>query len=244
MPKPTRISSVAQWFDERLEMIGLPRAFAVCSLAQRMPKVDAAWHKVRLELEEVGLLYDAGEEGDGYLDQIELVVSPIPSFGSAGYIYDSGVSTVHKLVGLEEGVIYLPADTPHVGYMPGNTLTDVIRHEYAHAWFWLEPEFFDAPWFREAFGGRYTDKQKPIEAWRDANSFDHDDAPANWHREFRKEFVSDYAATRIYEDFAESFMHFLRYRRNLDRFKSRPGVYRKLKSIESAVRRARYELGT
>ena len=34
MPKPTRISTISQWFDERLESIGLPRAFAVCSLAQ------------------------------------------------------------------------------------------------------------------------------------------------------------------------------------------------------------------
>jgi len=103
MPKPTRISTISQWFDERLEKIGLPRAFAVCSLAQR-------------------LLYNAGEEGDGYLDQIELVVSPLPSFGSAGFIYDVGVSRIQKLVGIEEGVIYLPADTPQVGYMPGYTL--------------------------------------------------------------------------------------------------------------------------
>ena len=244
MPKPTRISTISQWFDERLEKIGLPRAFAVCSLAQRMPKVDEAWHKVRLELQEVGLLYNAGEEGDGYLDQIELVVSPLPSFGSAGFIYDVGVNRIQKLVGIEEGVIYLPADTPQVGYMPGYTLADVIRHEYAHAWYWLEPKFVDAAWFREAFGGSYLGKQRPIDAWRDSSGEDLDGAPAMWDREFRKEFVSDYAATRFCEDFAETFMYFLRYRRSLNRFRNRPGVYRKLKSIESIVRRARYELGT
>ena len=82
MPKPSHISSVGQWFDERLEMIGLPRAFAVCSLAQRMPKVDAAWHKVRLELEEVGLLYDAGEEGDGYLDPVSYTHLTLPTIYS------------------------------------------------------------------------------------------------------------------------------------------------------------------
>ena len=193
------------------------------SPSQRMPKVDEAWHKVRLELQEVGLLYNAGEEGDGYLDQIELVVSPLPSFGSAGFIYDVGVNRIQKLVGIEEGVIYLPADTPQVGYMPGYTLADVIRHEYAHAWYWLEPKFVDAAWFREAFGGSYLGKQRPIDAWRESSGEDLDGAPATWDREFRKEFVSEYAATRLCEDFAETFMYFLRYRRSLKRFKNRPG---------------------
>lgn len=137
MQKPGRISQVAQWLDERLQMIRLPRAFAVCSLSERMPQVETAWHKVRLELEEIGLLYDAGEEGDGYLDQIELVVSPLPSFGSAGYIYDSGVSPIHKLVGFEEGVIYLPADTPHIGTCQGIlslTLFGTSTHTHGIGW--------------------------------------------------------------------------------------------------------------
>ena len=114
-----------------------------------------------------------------------------------GFIYDVGISRIQKLVGIEAGVIYLPADTPQFGYTPGYTLADVIRHEYAHAWYWLEPEFVDAAWFGDTLGGSYLGKQRPIDAWWDSSGADLDVAPAMWDREFRKEFLSDYAATRF-----------------------------------------------
>jgi len=63
-------------------------------------------------------------------------------------------------------------------------------------------------------------------------------------RSFRDEFVSEYASTLFCEDVAETFMFYLRYRNNLDKFKARSGVYKKLKAIQRAVAQARKELGT
>jgi hypothetical protein len=48
-------------------------------------------------------------------------------------------------------------------------------------------------------------------------------------------FITDYATTNASEDFAETFMFFLKYRRSLDRFANRPAVYRKLRMVERAV---------
>ena len=135
-------------------------------LNQQMPKLNRCWNKVRSELEEVGLLYEPEDEEDGgYLEQIELQVSALPSGDEAGYIFDVGVPLHWKLAGYEEGVIYLPADLPDKAYVPGHTLTDTIRHEYAHAWYWVEPDFVDDIWFQKAFGASYLDKsQSPEEA--------------------------------------------------------------------------------
>ncbi len=58
-----------------------------------------------------------------------------------------------------------------------------------------------------------------------------------------KDFVSDYAATSACEDFAETFMTYLRHRNSLHKFKSRRGVHRKLRAVEKAVKVARSELG-
>ena len=219
-------------------------------LDDRLPEVTAAYNRVRNELCEVGLL----DEGV-YLDQIRLEVSLLPSLGEAGYVYDGDPGLLTKLVGYEEGVIYLPADVPQTAYVPGGTLTDVIRHEFAHAWYWLEPDFFDREWFRDAFSVDY-DIGAPIPRllWEDkllrsrsirkqVKALKTEVAKQNFiAAKFKDEFVSDYAATQACEDFAETFMIYLRYRNSLGRFKKRSGVYRKLRAVEKAVKVARREL--
>jgi len=52
------------------------------NLEDRMPEVDRAFNKVRNELCEIGLLADGV-----YLDQIELQVAWLPSWGETGYVY-------------------------------------------------------------------------------------------------------------------------------------------------------------
>ena len=64
-----------------------------------------------------------------------------------------------------------------------------------------------------------------------------------------KNFVSGYASNCACEDFAETFMFFLKYRNSLARFAdSRPVVYHKLQAVERAVnktaRRLRSNRGT
>lgn len=226
-------------------------------LDERMPAVDRAYNKVRDELLDVGLLYDPQDETeDGYLDQIRVEVAYLPSvLGEAGYVFED-CSFLSRLVGYEEGVIYLPSDLPATAYVPGGTLTDVIRHEYAHAWHWLEPSFFDTGWFHDAFGGGYEDADKtPFKMWlhgldgsvtrlRKLKACRSErEQEAYLRRDFRNHFVSEYASTHFCEDFAETFMFFLRYRKSLERFKSRRGLYRKLRAVERSVRIARIELG-
>ena len=224
------------------------------SLGSQMPEVNRAWNKVRSELEDVGLLYAPEEDDGGYLDQIELVVADLPSLGEAGYVFER-VGWFTQLIGYEEGVIYLPVDLPREAYVPGSTLTDVIRHEYAHAWHWLEPEFFERRWFTDAFKGCYEQlSPSPRNLFYQefvtrhgrqfANLRNKRERDAFIRRHFFNEFVSDYAASHFAEDFAETFMVYLRNRKSLGRFKSRTGVYRKLRAVEQAVKMARRELGS
>jgi hypothetical protein len=224
------------------------------NLRKQMPQVDRAWNNVRSELADVGLLYPpAGENDGGYLDQIEVQIAWLPSLGEYGYVYE-GVDWFTHLIGYEEGVIYLPADLPRKAYVPGETLADVIRHEYAHAWHWLEPEFFERPWFQRAFGGDYEEgeiapqhlfEQKLIRSHKSKIEQCRNDRErlAYVRRLFNQDFVSEYAATLFCEDFAETFMVYLRHRKNLSRYKNRPGVFKKLLAVEKAVKVASKELG-
>jgi hypothetical protein len=190
------------------------------ALDEQMPRVNQSFSKVRNELLEVGLL-----DNGVYLDEIELHVTILPSIlGEAGYVYEK-CHPLSKLLQYKEGVIYLPSDLPSEAYVPGGTLTDVIRHEYGHCWHWLEPDYFDRPWFRKSFGNEYDDPNK----LHSGNP--HDD------------FVSEYAMTNSAEDFCETFMMYLRYRNSLGRFTNRPGVHRKIRAVEKAVRVARVKLG-
>ena len=179
-----------------------------------MDKLDRAFARVRAELHEVGLL------GDGvYLDQIDLVRVALPALSTMGYVYDGLMGWFDRLAGFRERTIYVPIVAPIERRKPGATLSDVIRHEFAHAWAWLAPGLMRRPWFHRTFGGRYS------AAWSgERPEFD------------ARAFVSTYATTSPAEDFAESFMTFLRCRRSLHRFRTRPHLLKKLTAIATLVR--------
>ena len=202
-----------------------------------MTKIDSAFSKVRNELCELGLLADGK-----YLDVIECMVSIIPSLGEAGYVFDEGVPWYANFFGYgyEEGVIYLPSNTPHELYVPGGTLADTIRHEFAHAWYWLDPEFINQSWFKLTFERAYVDQWEFGHAtYRLLNSY-----PEEWQKShYYNEYVSPYAISAPYEDFAETFMTCLRYKNSLDRFKSRPGVYKKVVAVRKAIDKRAQQLG-
>ncbi|GAB4195571.1 MAG: hypothetical protein OHK0013_01910 [Sandaracinaceae bacterium] len=184
-----------------------------------LARLDRAFQRARRELREVGLLEDGR-----YLDRIDCYLTRVPTLGDElGYVYDAGVPFLPKLVGFRPGVIYVPINAPDRAYVPGGTLLDTIRHEYAHAWAWLDPRFLGGAWFGAAFGAPYQSR------WR----WTPDEDPT--------EFISDYARTSPAEDCAETFMTFLRYQRSLDRFRPRRGVYRKLVAVERAIVRAAKE---
>lgn len=81
------------------------------------------------------------------------------------------------------------------GYVRGfskTSLRDIIRHEYGHAFAYRHRRLIRSRWFRLVFGLPHDAEQ--------ASTYD----PAC--------HVSEYAATRPYEDFAEVFMCYLRHR--------------------------------
>ena len=182
-----------------------------------MSRLDAAFATARRDLAEVGLLAPGL-----YLDVIDCARSPLPSgwFGELGYVFERDPGPFGSLMGFEPGVIYIPVNAPAQAYVPGGTLADTVRHEFAHAWYWLDPEFVDAPWFRETFGARYN-----AAPWsgRRMPEFDPD------------AFVSHYACSQAKEDFAETFMWFLKYRRSLHRFRRRELLFEKLIAVAEAV---------
>ncbi len=186
-----------------------------------MTNLDRAFAAARSDLVDVGLLADGL-----YLDRIECVLSPLPSgwWRECGWVYDGGVDGIRGFIGFEPRVIYIPMNAAVVAYSPGGTLTDVIRHEFAHAWYWLDAKHVDGPWFRKAFGARYQDTTAVAPETYDSSNF-----------------VSEYATTSAKEDFAETFMTYLRFRRSLERFRNRAGLYAKLLAVEDAVQRAASE---
>ena len=107
------------------------------TLTVRIPfaQVERAYNKVRGELAEVGLL----SEGR-YLDAVECEQDLLPTFSSElGFVFDQGVTDFHGFVGYRPGVIYIPRNSPVRVHVPGDTLLDTMRHEFAPAWAGLAP---------------------------------------------------------------------------------------------------------
>ena len=211
-----------------------------------MPRVEKAFNKVRCELAEIGLL------GEGiYLDNIDLVVSAIPSRGETGYVFDEGTPFFHRIIFFKSGVIYLPSDIPQDPELPRSTMLNTIRHEFAHAWYWLDPDFFSEPWFAQTFMLEYRERKVKLidlfwERKERSRKFQRELetlTPARLCRFMeqapKSDFVSEYAGTLAKEDFAETFMFYLRHRKTLEQFAGRPGLYKKLKAIERAVSKIR-----
>jgi hypothetical protein len=184
-----------------------------------MRNIEGAFNKVREELWELGLLADGR-----YLDRIDLVISPIPRFlagGAQGFFYDQGVPLLNRLVGFCEGTIYIPRSMEkHPRLLRG-----VIRHEFAHAWAWMDKRFIRGGWFREAFGRPYFSEHATKRKVEDFTRSPH-----------FTNYATEYALSRPREDFAETFELFVKHRRSLDRFKARPGFFAKLMAVERAVR--------
>ena len=125
-----------------------------------MANVDRAYNLVRHELAELGLLADGV-----YLDAIELCISNAKSSGERGYVFEQVGHYAKR--GYRPGVIYLPRDLPHQPYKPGMTLCDTIRHEYAHAWYYIDSGFFKQDWFERTFGAAYNNcASTPYQSWR------------------------------------------------------------------------------
>lgn len=174
-----------------------------------------AYNEVRDDLIELGILWRGSK-----LDKVECYYEPIAPIaalkGWMGY-FDFADHQIHF------PSIYLP-----FGWLTGRVgekeaAPDVIRHEFGHA---LADRYPGAlkkgGLFREAFGGAYSDKSAP------------DVDPDNWELDC----VSAYAATATREDFAETFMLFVKHKGKIPaQFRGSPVIVKKWKAVAEIVKR-------
>jgi len=125
--------------------------------------------------------------------------------------YVFGHPVIDSLAGYEVGNIYIPQWVLAHGFWKNRgSLRDVVRHEYAHAVEYHYPMLTTrSQRFKTAFSGDYPEeyqKSKPLH-------------------------VSDYAATAQTEDFAETFMVYVRHSAKLPSHLNTPHIKRKWKFI-------------
>lgn len=143
---------------------------------------------VQHELHKIGLW---GEQTRLFNAEIYWTQLPIFTIPSAAAIFTNDVTRVDKMLGLETGHIYVPQRVIADGLLlERGSLRDIIRHEYGHALAHYYPELISIPRFQKTFGGDYYDYKGAMME--------------------RDSYISDYARTRPCEDFAETFMVYLR----------------------------------
>jgi hypothetical protein len=157
---------------------------------------EANW-QVTTEMERLGLWCDA-------LDDIDVRLVPV-SFACYGWFQP-------------EADIYIPAVTGAnlSDLITGHhtRLTDVLRHEWAHALADRCPELVETKRFTRTFGGAY-------ESCAAVRSHD------------PEHHLTPYAAASPCEDFAETFHYYLRHKGRLPvRLTHKPKIARKWESIE------------
>jgi hypothetical protein len=161
------------------------------------------------------------------------VINELTSFG----FFDDKLSEIQVLLGTfglahgwqnygSGGEITIPAiSTSRLAQIFGwqtCCLTDVLRHEYAHAIADTHRGLFHSTVFANAFGNSHSSAQK----------FEYDPYY----------FVSEYAAKNTSESFAEVFMYFLKYKGNLSAIFDPPPIRRQwhfIKRLSTAMKQGK-----
>lgn len=170
--------------------------------------VSRAYHKVRMELWKLGVLW-AGSK----LDKVECIHDPIPLeciWRSAEGLWKK------KLNAIVFPMFYLAGGEK-------DSCIDIFRHEFGHALADKYPKALrNGDLFKKAFGGPYGDR-----AARGTS-------PDDWEGRC----VSGYAATATQEDFAETFMFYLKHKGKIPaRFAKKPAIRKKWKAVAKIIRR-------
>jgi hypothetical protein len=190
-----------------------------------------AFNLVETELWRAGVLWQGSK-----LDKVKLRYRG-DGFGSTKsdfrHIWNAAISDLGKYV-RGEGDLDLPTEgywlngvitIPRHGLWLGRqaVIEDVIRHEFGHALADLYPMALSrGGTFRAAFGGSYASAAKPNESVPD----------------WRTCCVSEYATTNTQEDFAETFMLFVKHKGKIPaKFARKPAIRKKWKAVAEIVKR-------
>jgi hypothetical protein len=153
-----------------------------------LKQINSAAFTVQDELFKVGLWFEGCKLVDTEI--YRCAVSPLSLYDANGF-FIHGASPVQKILGFEPGHIYIPSFVLSQKFWQSrDSLRDVIRHEYAHSLAHYYPKLISKSEFKKTFGGVYY-SYEPIKMEKDA-------------------FISDYARTMPMEDFAETFMVYVR----------------------------------
>ena len=170
--------------------------------------VTRAFNKVRKELEKLGVLWYGSK-----LDTVGCIHDPIPLEciwrGAEGLWKE-------KLNAIVFPMFYLAGGEK-------DPCIDIFRHEFGHALADRYPQALrDGDLFKKAFGGPY--------GVRPAKGSDPDD--------WEGRCVSSYAAEQTREDFAETFMFFLKHKGKIPaKFAKKPAIRKKWKAVAKIIRR-------
>ena len=153
--------------------------------------VKSASYRVRRELKDMGLLFTKSR-----MSKVKVIYEGLCLNGLSGFVgimgfYDPQTQNIH-----------IPAIWPAalLPWYKERCMTDVLRHEFGHALEGKFSRFFHDERFKEAFGAEYG------EIFVGGNE---------------RNYVSDYARKYTQEDFAETFMNFLKFKGVLPRKFSR-----------------------
>lgn len=175
--------------------------------------VEAAFNAVRKELQEMGLLSRGSR-----LDKVDCFHERLSIYG----LRDGLCGNVEGLYGNtnEDQDIHIPA-VIRSGLLNGDhrVIRDDIRHEFGHALADKFKKFFRGDIFKEAFGASYGTKKVF--------------AGGDW----TNEYVTEYATTATQEDFAETFMLFMKHKGKLPtRYRGKRAIVKKWKTVGRIIR--------
>lgn len=180
-------------------------------------EVTKAYNQARGDLIKMGVLWR-----DSRLDNVQCFYEPIAPIcavsGTLGYFNE------------EERNIHFPSLFLPLGWLRGrryvkNIPLDVLRHEFGHALATLYPQALSTGGlFKRAFGGIYSPqpaKKRGVVDWEER-------------------YVSEYAMRDTREDFAETFMLFLKHKGKLPKkFANKPAIAKKWAAVAEIVKRVR-----
>ena len=173
-----------------------------------------AYNKVRMELWNLGVLWE-GSRLDS-VDATYLTVAPIAALAGYMGLYQPATTTI------EFPSVYLPIASLWKDLGTKANALDVLRHEFGHALADLYPGALKIGGvFHAAFGGSYGEdpaEERGVEGWEER-------------------YVSEYATSATQEDFAETFMLFVKHRGKIPaKFARLPAIQRKWKAVAAIVK--------
>lgn len=194
---------------------------------------EEAFELVQWDLWKRGVLWEGSKLGQIKLKYHQRAVGDRPDFRNIRDILTTAASDIGKFIRGKSGrklstegywwngYIHIP----HYGFWLGRqaSIEDVIRHEFGHALADLYPRALSkGGLFRKAFGGTYGPtpvEERGVEGWEDR-------------------YVSEYATSATEEDFAETFMLFVKHKGKMPRqFAGKPAIKKKWAAVAEIVKR-------